>query len=62
MLQIAFSSVSLALKHYIDDMKSGEYSFHHGMIEKAEGSLPNDPDSYRLRDHMAVTVGKLVSS
>lgn len=53
-MQIAFSSVSLALQYYVEDMKTGQHRLHHGVIEKKEGSLPNDPSSYTLRDHMVV--------
>lgn len=55
-VQVAFSSISLALRFYVEDMRAGRRRLHHGVIEKAEGSLPNDPASYRLRDHMAMDI------
>lgn len=56
-LQLAFSSVSLALRLYLEDLEAGgSFRVHHGVIEKQEGSSPNDPASYRLRDHMALTL------
>ena len=51
-LQIAFSSVSIALQYYTEEAKNGSFKLHHGVIEKAEDALPNDPSSYRLRDHL----------
>jgi len=51
--QIAFSSVSLALKYYAEEMKTGQYQVHHAVIEKAEGSSPNQLNSYFLRDEMS---------
>jgi hypothetical protein len=50
--QIAFSSISLALRAYISDMQNGrQWHSHHAVIDKRAGSPPNDPDSYILRDH-----------
>ncbi len=58
--QIAFSSVATALRFYVSDLKAGRrYHIHHGVIEKAQGSAPNDPSTFVLRDHFAIaTVGK----
>lgn len=51
-LQIAFSSISLALRAYIADMRNGrQWHSHHAVIDKRAGSPPNDPNSYVLRDH-----------
>eukprot|EP00884_Botryococcus_braunii_P011226 jgi/Botrbrau1/20103/Bobra.0173s0007.1 len=52
--QIAFSSVSIALRYYLDDMASGRFHVHHGVIEKQPGSLPNDPSTFKLRNHFAI--------
>ena len=50
--QIAFSSISLALRAYIADMRNGRHwHSHHAVIDKRAGSPPNDPNSYVLRDH-----------
>ncbi|EIE26161.1 hypothetical protein COCSUDRAFT_10765, partial [Coccomyxa subellipsoidea C-169] len=52
--QIAFSSVATALRFYVSDLKAGRrYHIHHGVIEKAQGSAPNDPSTFVLRDHFA---------
>ncbi|KAL4859456.1 Nudix hydrolase 23 [Chlorella vulgaris] len=48
--QLAFSSVSIALKSYLQDLSSGRTTVHHGVIQKAPGSSPNDPGSFRLVD------------
>jgi len=50
---LAFSSVTITLKHYIEDMKRGEFHIHHAEIEKVKGSAPNDPHSFTLKNHMA---------
>ncbi len=52
-MQIAFSSVSLALGYYAEEMKTKQYRLHHAVIEKAEGSSPNQLNSYFLRDEMS---------
>lgn len=39
----------------MEEMKTGLFKVHHGVIEKREGSAPNDPTSYRLRDHMEMS-------
>lgn len=54
-VQIAFSSVSIALRYYMEEVKTGVFKLHHGVIEKAEGAPPNDPSSYQLRDHLELT-------
>uniref|UniRef100_A0A061S4N4 Nudix hydrolase n=1 Tax=Tetraselmis sp. GSL018 TaxID=582737 RepID=A0A061S4N4_9CHLO len=50
--ELAFSSVSIALRHYIEDLRDGRFRVHHAEIEKLPGSAPNDPHSFRLRNHM----------
>ncbi|KAF8073126.1 NUDT23 [Scenedesmus sp. PABB004] len=55
--EIAFSSVAITLRQYVEDMASGSWHMHHGVIHKRPGSLPNDPATYELRDHFAVPVG-----
>jgi len=37
-------------------MASGSYRMHHAEIEKLDGSAPNNPNSYRLKNHMAFHV------
>ena len=54
MLQIAFSSISLALQYYLEDMKIGTYRVHHGVVAKQLGSGPNEAGRFQLQDHFAV--------
>jgi ADP-ribose/FAD diphosphatase len=48
--EIAFSSVSIALKSYLEDREKGEFKFRHGSIIKEPGSGPNDPGTFKLTD------------
>ena len=32
--QIAFTSIGVALRHYVTDMRAGHYHIHHGVIAK----------------------------
>ncbi len=52
--------MATALRFYVSDLKAGRrYHIHHGVIEKAQGSAPNDPSTFVLRDHFAIaTEGK----
>jgi hypothetical protein len=52
--QLAFSSVSIALKAYTQDMAAGTASYRHGVIRKAPGSAPNDPASFELTDEFTM--------
>ena len=52
--QVAFSSISIALRCYASDMRQGTFHIHHGTVEKAKGSAPNDPSTFVLRDHFAI--------
>eukprot|EP00775_Hariotina_reticulata_P005531 gene5531-5767_t len=54
--QLAFSSVSITLRHYLDDMATGVWHLHHGVIYKVPGSAPNDPAAFELRDHFSVPI------
>lgn len=54
--ELAFSSVTIALRAYCDDMASGRASYHHGTIRKAPGSAPNDPAAFELTDHYSYTL------
>lgn len=51
---IAFSSITVALKMYIEDVKAGRIKHHHGVIVKRPGASPSDPTGYFVRDHLAV--------
>ena len=53
-LQIAFSSISLALQHYVEDMQQGHYRVHHGVVSKQPGSGPNEAGRFELQDHFAI--------
>ncbi|KAL4430953.1 hypothetical protein ABPG75_006209 [Micractinium tetrahymenae] len=50
--QLAFSSVSIALRSYIADLASGTFRVHHGAIQKRPGSGPNEAGSFTLEDHI----------
>ncbi|EFN59419.1 hypothetical protein CHLNCDRAFT_18991, partial [Chlorella variabilis] len=52
--QLAFSSVSIALRSYLADQASGRFAVHHGVIQKRKGSGPNEPGSFQLVDHFAL--------
>ncbi|KAA6416757.1 MAG: nudix hydrolase chloroplastic-like [Trebouxia sp. A1-2] len=51
---IAFSSISLALQYYVEDMQLGQYRIHHGVVSKQPGSGPNEAGRFQLQDHFAV--------
>ena len=46
--------MSTALRLYVEDLRRGRFSVHHGVIDKVAGSLPNEPGSFELKDHIAV--------
>ncbi|CAN0879098.1 Nudix hydrolase 23, chloroplastic [Linum grandiflorum] len=49
---LAFSSMVVTLKLYIEDMKSGKLKFHYGTINKRPGTSPSDSHAYTLDNHM----------
>lgn len=52
--QIAFSSVAVTLRYYLEDMAAGgRFRYHHGVIAKNPGAGPNDPSTFAVRDHLA---------
>ena len=53
-LQVAFSSIAIALRCYAADVQQGLFHIHHGTVEKAKGSAPNDPSTFVLKDHFAI--------
>ena len=53
-VQVAFSSVSTALRLYALDLKEGHFHIHHGVIVKKAGAPPNDPAAFQVMDHFAV--------
>ncbi|PSC68287.1 Nudix hydrolase chloroplastic [Micractinium conductrix] len=52
--ELAFSSVSIALRSYVADLAAGTFSVHHGVIVKRPGSGPNEPGSFLLEGHYAL--------
>eukprot|EP00250_Pteridium_aquilinum_P008083 c17656_g1_i1 orf=159-995(+) len=52
--EIAFSSISVALKLYVEDFKLGRMKVHLGVIDKRAGASPSDPSGYTVRDHICI--------
>lgn len=48
---LAFSSILVALKLYIEDLKSGKVKFHYGVINKRPGTSPSEIRAYTLDSH-----------
>ncbi|XP_002988185.2 nudix hydrolase 23, chloroplastic [Selaginella moellendorffii] len=51
--KIAFSTISVALKLYIQDYKAGRFRVHSGVIDKRPGASPSDPQGFVLRDYLS---------
>ncbi|KAF7852347.1 hypothetical protein BT93_L0902 [Corymbia citriodora subsp. variegata] len=49
---LAFSSILVTLKLYIQDVKNGRPRFHYGTINKRPGSSPSDIRAYTLDYHL----------
>lgn len=49
---LAFSSMLVTLKLYIEDQKAGRSKFHYGTINKRPGTSPSDIHAYTLDDHL----------
>ncbi|CAA7410667.1 unnamed protein product [Spirodela intermedia] len=49
---LAFSSIIVAMKLYIEDVRAGSVRFHYGIINKRPGSSPSDPNGYTLDNHI----------
>lgn len=49
---LAFSSMLVTLKLYIEDRKAGRSKFHYGTINKRPGTSPSDIHAYTLDDHL----------
>ena len=47
---LAFSSVSTALRFFAADVEAGSFGYHSCVIDKTPGSSPSDPKSYRVID------------
>ncbi|KAL3715861.1 hypothetical protein ACJRO7_007591 [Eucalyptus globulus] len=49
---LAFSSILVTLKLYVQDVKNGRPRFHYGTINKRPGSSPSDIRAYALDYHL----------
>ncbi|KMT15304.1 hypothetical protein BVRB_3g060130 [Beta vulgaris subsp. vulgaris] len=49
---LAFSSMLVTLKLYIEDMKDGKPKFHYGTINKRPGTSPSDIHAFSLDYHL----------
>ncbi|CAO2831840.1 unnamed protein product [Amaranthus hypochondriacus] len=49
---LAFSSMLVTLKLYIEDMKAGKPKFHYGTINKRPGTSPSDIHAFTLDYHL----------
>ena len=47
---------------YLEDLQAGSFRVHHGVIDKRPGSLPNDPATFQVRDHVAMSIASSVGS
>jgi ADP-ribose/FAD diphosphatase len=54
---IAFSSIHLTLKQWVEDKKRGTYSSLHGVIRKKPGADYRDPKAFKLTDVHHVDAG-----
>ncbi|XP_074307018.1 nudix hydrolase 23, chloroplastic [Silene latifolia] len=52
---LAFSSMVVTLKLYIEDLKAGKPKFHYGTINKRPGTSPSDINAFTLDYHLVVT-------
>ncbi|KAL9237792.1 hypothetical protein vseg_012297 [Gypsophila vaccaria] len=51
---LAFSSMVVTLKLYIEDLKDGKPKFHYGTINKRPGTSPSDINAFTLDYHLAM--------
>ncbi|XP_047327412.1 nudix hydrolase 23, chloroplastic [Impatiens glandulifera] len=49
---LAFSSMLVTLKLYVEDKKVGRFKFHYGTINKRPGTSPSDIRAYTLDHHL----------
>ncbi|GAA0162866.1 hydrolase [Lithospermum erythrorhizon] len=49
---LAFSSMLVTLKLYLEDIKVGRPKFHYGVINKRPGTSPSEINAYTLDHHM----------
>ncbi|XP_006429884.2 nudix hydrolase 23, chloroplastic isoform X2 [Citrus clementina] len=49
---LAFSSIFVTLKLFIDDIRMGKLNFHYGTINKRPGSSPSDMCAFSLEYHL----------
>lgn len=50
--EIAFSSITVALQLYREDIRAKCSRMHYGVINKRPGSHPADPSAFHLSDHI----------
>ncbi len=46
--------MAITLQMWVKDLQQGAFHVHHGVIDKTPGSSPNDPATFKLRDHFAL--------
>lgn len=51
---LAFSSIIVTLRMYIEDVKAGNIKFHYCTINKRIGAGPSDLRSFDIDNHLAV--------
>ncbi|KAM6547921.1 hypothetical protein CsatB_019597 [Cannabis sativa] len=49
---LAFSSMLVTLKLYVEDAKAGRFKFHYGTINKRPGTSPSDIHAFTLDGHL----------
>eukprot|EP00199_Chlamydomonas_sp_CCMP681_P005739 CAMPEP_0119104288 /NCGR_PEP_ID=MMETSP1180-20130426/2530_1 /TAXON_ID=3052 ORGANISM="Chlamydomonas cf sp, Strain CCMP681" /NCGR_SAMPLE_ID=MMETSP1180 /ASSEMBLY_ACC=CAM_ASM_000741 /LENGTH=250 /DNA_ID=CAMNT_0007088993 /DNA_START=270 /DNA_END=1022 /DNA_ORIENTATION=- len=59
---LAFSSISLSLKYYLEDKAAGQWRIHFGVIDKAPGAGPNDPATFKVSNLLQLQVSHAVQS
>ena len=52
--QLAFSSVAISLRHFVEDLEHGTFHLHHGVIHKKPKAAPNDPSTFVVKDHITL--------
>ncbi|GMH44941.1 hypothetical protein BSKO_12898 [Bryopsis sp. KO-2023] len=48
---VAFSTVTITLKKYLEDLRSGSFRIHHAEVVKVPGTHPNDMRNHKLAHH-----------
>lgn len=45
--------------YYLQDMRSGSFPMHHGVIDKVPGSSFNDPTTFCVRNHVTLPLSSM---